>query len=108
MLKKFEQGLSEVIARLDDVEGFVELLIVILSLDPLHLKHVESHFAHFDGVQFGRPWVSCFAHEPIFIPRIVLLVLYYVLLVLVKLRVEVKEVNTRNINLIHVLRDWVS
>lgn len=108
LLKQFEQGLSEIIARLDDVEGFIKLLIVILSLDPLHLKHIKSHFPHFYGVQFGRPRVSSFAHEPIFIPRIVLLVLHYVLLVLVKLRVQVEEVNACNVNLIHILRYWVS
>ena len=103
MLKKLENSLCKVVTRLHDIKRFVELFVVILPLSPFHLQDVKGHLAHLYGVQLGGPWVCCLSDKSVIISSVIRLILNYILLMLVKLRIKVEKVNTRDVNLINVL-----
>jgi hypothetical protein len=108
LLEKFEHDLGVVVFLFDDIQSFVELLTVVLSLDSLHFKDIERYFSHFNSVQFSRPRVSSFPNEPIIIPSVILLILSQIFLMLIKLGVQIEKVNAGNIDFIHILQHWVA
>lgn len=93
LLKNLKNDLLNIIVLFDYIEGFMLLFISVLPLNPLDLEDIESHFAHLDCAELRGVGVSCLSQKSIFVPRVIVLPLDYLLLVLVKFVVEVEEIN---------------
>jgi len=108
LLKDFENHFSVIIFSLNNIKGFGLLLLSILSLCSLHLEDIKSHLSHLNGAELGGVWVSCLPGISVIITSVVILTLYNLFLMLIKLIVHVVKIDRCNINLIHILSEWIS
>ena len=108
LFENLENHFGDIIILFDNIESLVLLLSSILPLSSFHFKHIKRHFAHFNGVEFGRVWISSLADETVFISRIIILALSQFIWMLVKLAVFVVKINTGYIDFIHILKMWIS
>ena len=108
LLEYLEDDFGHIIITLHDVEGFMLLLFAVFSLHSLDLQHVECDLAHLDGAQFCGVWIGGLSNKTIVIPCVIVLTLRDLFLMLIELIVQIIEINALDINLIHILGDWIS
>ena len=104
LLKHLEKNFTYIIIFLDDVKSLLELFFLMLALISLHFQYIIGNFPKFNCTQFSTKWISSFANESIFIALVVMLFVHNICcIVLVVLGIHVIEVDSMDIDIIHVL-----
>lgn len=93
LLKDLENDFLNIIVLFDNIKCLMLLLIPIFSLHPLNLKNVKGDLAHLNSAELGGIRISSLANKPIFIPCVIILAFHQLILVLVKLVVQVEEID---------------